>query len=300
MASASLNISVLTDWKKDLNEPPKKYNFLLNGKPYRGAFNKKYVGGKVLYYTGVKPNRYSQQLEYKPNGFIIEDEPVKTMLEKWVEKERKADPFLRKIPIYDNDAGANNVYDDDIVRRGRIIGYRLEKIDPMTGEKNILASYYDNKLQTLIVPTQNRNIKILEENLNMPVKQETPENPPYENLPSPPSPPLEPPYGQMRLPRGMPANLAYLQARLNPSPQRPPRPTKTSLDLQFIDDNLELINRFVQLQYEEKGFIKPNIFAEMIRKNYGITRASVDKAIENKKLNVKATRQEFFDEIYRR
>ena len=148
MSSAS-SIQALTDWKKDVYLPAHKYVFLLDGKPYRGPFNKKYVGNQITYYTGIKPTRYSQQLEYKPKGFEVENEPVETAMDKWVKQERKIDPLIRQVPIYGSNLG---IADEAI--RPPVLGYQIVRSDPNTGERNVLATYYDNKLKEIVKPSK--------------------------------------------------------------------------------------------------------------------------------------------------
>lgn len=171
--SAATSIQAFTDWQKDLTSPPRKYNFLLDGKPYRGAFNRKYEGTQVSYFTGIRSNRNSARLQHFPKGFIVEDEPVETMLDKWVKQERKLDPLIREIPLYSGlNSGLLGVNNES----RRIIGYQIVKTDPNTGEKNVLATYYDRFLKEIIKKT---NLQVANAQV-----AEVPPMPP----PSPPSP----------------------------------------------------------------------------------------------------------------
>jgi hypothetical protein len=279
----------LTDWKKDLKDPPRKYQFLLNGKPYKGAFNKKYVGKQVLYYTGVKPNRYSSQLEYRAKGFIVEDEPVVTAMDKWISQERKFDPLIREIPIYDQ--GQNALADEGQSRP--IVGYQLVKNDPNTGQRNVLATYYDQQMRQLKpetpVPDLLKYSTLLDTSLNrLTTSIETLTDTytlgyqPYENrtpepemvapaAPRPPTPlPEEPPYETIPTP-----------------PQRPRgRPNKTIVDMDFIDNNASTIQRFIDLMYQNEGVQKRRDIAYRIHRNYRLTLVSVESKLKDKTLKI--------------
>lgn len=241
--SAASSIGAMIDWRKDL-PPPRKYNFLLDGKPYKGAFNRKYVGNQVTYYTGIKPTRFSQQLEYVKKGYTIEDEPVKTIIDKWIDNSRKIDPYIQEVPIYSNIIGHLGISDEEgKAVRAPIIGYQVVKKDPYTGEKNVLATYYDEKMKLLVAEKRKTSmIRALDEILPV-----TPEpqrrTPPPSAQPTPGSAsgstgaysPFQPP----RL--GRPPNPPQPPSQY---PQAPTGHKQGVLAKQFMTDNFDIIKNF--------------------------------------------------------
>jgi hypothetical protein len=132
------------EWKRDA-PPSRMYYFMLKGKPYRGAYNRKYMGKQILYYTGVKPTRHSELLEYIPKGFEVEDEPVINMMDRWLHNKpvmslmrQRHEEQISEQPLYGSIVGHNGI-SNETVRRPEV-GYQIVKRDPFTGKRNVLQT----------------------------------------------------------------------------------------------------------------------------------------------------------------
>lgn len=139
-------------WMRDA-PPNRKYYFMLDGKPYRGAFNRKYVGKQVLYYTGVKATRYSKQLEHIPKGFEVSDEPVINTMDRWLFNKpvsilrERHEELMTEEPLYGGIVGHNGI-SNEAVRRP-ILGYKMSKQNPFNGKKNELETTFTKRLEDL-------------------------------------------------------------------------------------------------------------------------------------------------------
>jgi hypothetical protein len=140
------------EWLRDA-PPNRMYYFMLDGKPYRGSYNRKFVGKQVQYYTGVSPTRYSKLLEHIPKGFEVSDEPVVNPMDRWLYNKpltiprQRHEELIMEQPLYGGIVGHNGI-SNEAVRRPEV-GFKIVKQNPFTGKQNELETTVTKRLGDL-------------------------------------------------------------------------------------------------------------------------------------------------------
>jgi hypothetical protein len=199
-----------------------------------------------MYYTGVKPSRHSQQLDYKAKGFEVENEPVKNMLQRWIEKKPVFNVMAREQPIYGSIVGDNGVSNEAV--RNPIVGYNLIKKDPYTMKENVLgqdfSSYMNNEMRKKNKPI--KEFRYGEESAEPEIK----------------TPPIEP----------------------------IPQPVSRKASIEFINNNANSINRFIQLQTDINGYYNYTKTIDAVKQNYiNLTLKAITESFESGVLKMAIT-----------